>query len=120
MIYQKSHISKSLIAALMIALVSIINFNKVVYLHTHINDNGSIVVHAHPYQKSSDQSPLASHKHTLTELYNIDNVNLLFFSFQAITKIEKVQLKVYLFPIIEHIYSKTISSALTGRAPPVS
>ncbi len=104
----------------MIGLVSWINFNNVVFLHTHQLNDESIVIHAHPYQKSADETPLASHKHTLTELYNIDNVSLLFFSFQAITQAEKVQLNVKSFPIIERIYCKTISSALTGRAPPVS
>jgi hypothetical protein len=53
-------------------------YSKVFYQHSHILPDGSLVTHAHPFNKGNDNSPVKNHTHTSYEYYIIDNANLLF------------------------------------------
>ncbi len=47
-------------------------------MHLHKLPNGSLVVHAHPFSKSSNpESPVQNHQHTKVELLILDNLQLL-------------------------------------------
>lgn len=37
---------------------------RTLYLHAHQIANGQIIIHAHPYDKSSDKTPFKSHHHS--------------------------------------------------------
>ena len=52
--------------------------NKALYMHTHKMADGSIIVHAHPYNKSDDPKPFKSHQHTKAEFLFLENLESLF------------------------------------------
>ena len=43
------------------------NFNVFYFAHTHVDENGRIIVHAHPYQKEGQQSSAPKHTHSKSE-----------------------------------------------------
>jgi len=53
-------------------------YNTAINIHSH-QLNGSIITHAHPFEKNSESStPFQSHHHNSTELFLLDKVFLLF------------------------------------------
>ena len=63
---------------IMIGLMGMLIANRCIFTHTHILENGSIVFHAHPYDKTNDAKPYKTHHHTNAELLFLDLINLLF------------------------------------------
>lgn len=81
---------------MLLCLVSAITINNVFYLHSHVVDeNGTVITHAHPFQKSADKLPIKKHSHsnfeyTITQgfgLFILSSVVALTF----VTKVRKVQ-----------------------------
>jgi len=45
------------------------NFNVIYFAHSHIDENGQLIVHAHPYHKDSQKNHNApNHTHSKSEL----------------------------------------------------
>ncbi len=105
---------------LLIGLIALLIANKAIYIHTHKLPNGTIVVHAHPFNKSCDTEPFKSHKHTKGELYffqSIENLFPLLFLISVFISLPGKKIRRFLF------LSQYIPVLLTthdGRAPPVS
>ncbi len=84
------------LAILLLSLIIAISINNSVYLHSHIIDeSGTIITHAHPFEKSADDLPFKKHSHTSSE-YTITNgfenflvSNIVTLNF--ITTIKKIQ-----------------------------
>ncbi|MFW5820201.1 MAG: hypothetical protein ACOCWA_02855 [Bacteroidota bacterium] len=95
-------------------------YSKAFYQHSHVLSDGSVITHAHPFNKSSDNSPFKKHQHTSFELYVLENVNLLFaLSITTLVlflsgKKEIILLKY--FPEKESIFLMTSK----GRSPPIA
>ena len=68
-----ANISMRLFSYLFIVIVGLMIANKVLNLHLHKMENGSIVAHAHPFEKSDGSTPYESHQHTDTELLLIQS-----------------------------------------------
>lgn len=81
-------------------LVILLITNKAVYSHTHILEDGSIIVHAHPFDKSSEKNPLHRHHHPYYEYLNLANLD--FFN----TSVELFIFKVNEVLIFERIYEQ--------------
>mgnify|MGYP006946287589 CR=1 FL=1 len=107
-----------ILSILMIAIISCMIVNRAVFMHTHIMANGTVVTHAHPYDKS-DHSPFKSHKHSNSELLFLqqlkDFLPILAFVFTALLI---VKLSSFRNPEI-HAPSLLLDRIYTGRAPPV-
>ncbi|MGC9352291.1 MAG: hypothetical protein ACP5D9_00540 [Mariniphaga sp.] len=52
--------------------------NRIVFTHSHILDNGEVISHAHPYDKTNDSEPFKSHHHTQAELFFFQNIEIFF------------------------------------------
>jgi hypothetical protein len=61
-------ISIKLIAITLIVVVGIHSLNSYFYTHRHLLDDGTIITHAHPFNKSTDANPFKTHTHTTEEL----------------------------------------------------
>ncbi len=104
---------------MLLALFSLSISNKVIYLHTHINNLGKIVTHSHPYNKSSDNQPVKSHHHS--------NAAIAFLSHAEISVMNPHNQYVeptdnghdFLRPDLFNVYSPAVTFGLSGRAPPV-
>lgn len=77
--------STKIISILWILALFINIFNSSVNLHSHKLDDGTIVTHAHPYNKTGDTLPFKSHKHTKLELLFLTHSQLLFLLFFTFT-----------------------------------
>jgi len=92
--------------------------NKAIFTHTHKLENGTVVTHAHPYNKTDDSKPFKSHHHSSTELLFFNNVELLFFALILVLILIKLP------PVIRNInftilnYSPTLIHLHKGRSPP--
>jgi len=62
------HITSKLIAISLIVVVGIHSLNSFFNTHSHQLADGTIVTHAHPYERGTGSSPFESHHHTATEL----------------------------------------------------
>lgn len=112
---------KYFIRAVVILLIFIFAdqvFNKIIYLHTHILDSGTVVTHAHPFDKGADTEPVKGHQHTQEQIIFLDNIQFLFLVFFTI-------LTLLIFAGEKHRFNNTVSlypvsSPYThyGRAPP--
>jgi hypothetical protein len=61
-------LSIKLIAITMIVVVGIHSLNSFFYTHRHLLDDGTVITHAHPFNKSTDTDPFKTHTHTAAEL----------------------------------------------------
>lgn len=104
----------------MIGVMGMLIANKAIFLHVHKLDNGIIIEHAHPYDKSNDSKPYKSHHHSNAEFLFFQNLEILFLivflTFALIIICEKGQV---LFQLLtEHIL--IFINLYKGRAPPIS
>ncbi len=102
----------------MIVVMGIFIVNKGIYTHSHKLENGSVLTHAHPFNKSNDSSPHKSHHHSIFEFLFLENLNLIFFSafviisFYGIFRIKHPNFN------RNKIVPFSFLSLLSGRAPP--
>lgn len=71
---------KKLILGAMILLMAALLVNKAVYIHVHVLADGSLVTHAHPFNKTSESSPGQSHHHSSLELLILEGFELMIIS----------------------------------------
>jgi len=58
---------QQLIVALILFSLMWANFNVIYFAHSHIDENGRVIVHAHPYQKEGQQNNVPNHTHSKSE-----------------------------------------------------
>jgi hypothetical protein len=112
------HIGLWLTQLMLIGALALLMSNQVWFKHSHIDANGRIYQHAHPYDKGADSEPIKSHNHTHNEFFSFDKSSL--FLTPEVTIIDQ--------PVINHIDNKQTNSVpaimmihfnhLIGRAPP--
>lgn len=73
--------TESIIATILLLAFSYQVVNKVVFTHSHILIDGTVIVHAHPYDKTDKPGPVNNHTHTKNEFWLLSINNLLFSSF---------------------------------------
>ncbi len=107
------------ITFLMIGIIGMFIANKVVFLHVHKLNDGTIIAHAHPYDKSNDSKPYKSHHHTNAEILFFQNLEILFLvvflTFALFTLVKKTKFSFHL--ISRH--TLTCINLHKGRAPPI-
>lgn len=86
-------------AALVLFLISIagIQVTNVFYFHAHKLADGTVVCHAHPFQKSQDQAPYKSHNHTSREFFYLNHIQV------VINTIGLLVLVLYLVPFLQQV-----------------
>jgi hypothetical protein len=69
-----------LTAILLVAVMGFWISNRILFMHTHVLDDGTRIGHAHPYDKSSETSPFKTHRHTRDSLFFFQSAATLFFA----------------------------------------
>lgn len=117
---QPKDIAVKIITLLIIGAMGLLTVNKAVYLHTHKLSDGTLIEHAHPFDKNGDSQPYKSHQHTNAELFFFQNINTLFLVFfSALALITLVKARNILIQLT--VSPKSIFINLSpGRAPPIS
>lgn len=93
--------------------------NNTLFVHIHILDDGTQIVHAHPFKKAMTDKTIP-HKHTKQELLYLDNLSveyiLLILSFIFIAGSFGIRKSIS----TSSLYLAKLGSLPTGRAPPMS
>ena len=99
-------------------------FSLFFFFHYHIDETGSIIVHAHPYQKGKDQNKgNPNHTHTKNEFILLASIYriLSFFSFALfiiyITPVANWLSKLYSLNFKRN-FNEQLITTLTMRGPP--
>ena len=101
-------------------MIGLLIANKAIFTHIHKLVDGTVIEHAHPFNKSDDSKPYKSHNHTKAEILFFQNVEILFlFVFLTFALLKLVKKTKYSF---YRITSYTLNCIIhyKGRAPPVS
>lgn len=91
--------------------------NKVYYSHSHVLENGRVITHAHPYNKTSDATPYKSHHHSSEQFFFLDQPEILFL-FIAVGLFSIIAAAFYLYFKRDIHYSSQVKIHLPGRSPP--
>ncbi len=103
---------------IMICFVGLMIANKVMYTHIHKLEDGSIVVHAHPYDKSENENSGKTHHHVKAELFFLQSLELLFYIaiLSAFLYLGFLVLEIFSCSVV--LYRGNNLFLLLGRAPP--
>jgi len=69
---------------LLILVMGCLLVNQALYTHSHVLPDGSIVSHAHPFNKTQESKQGAAHQHSSLEISLLDQLNVLIFSVSAV------------------------------------
>jgi hypothetical protein len=102
----------------MIGVAGLLIVNKALFIHTHQLSNGTIIVHAHPFDKSTDKDPIKEHQHTNDGLFFINHVDILFLVFVLALALAYLQFRSKFF-VLRYLHFITRARITkNGRAPP--
>lgn len=109
---------KKLATGLLILVMGSLMLNQALYTHNHVLPDGSIVSHAHPFNKSQESKQDASHQHSTLEFFLIQNLLLLFLVALAAPSLNSLSSKYIKVQPVTSSYIPVFLIALPGRAPP--
>ncbi len=110
---------KQAIGALLCFLLVLQVVNRSFYLHSHKTASGEIVVHAHPFDKSSDSSPFKSHHHSVSLLSLLEQLETLFYFAGFILFLGAIQKQRARIQFNCTFLDFLLPQQLKGRAPPL-
>lgn len=93
--------------------------NRALFTHTHKLKDGTLIEHAHPFDKAGDTTPLKSHHHTASAFLFFENLALLFITLIAAIVIAAVAevTSFILLPVNQPAF--VLLKLNKGRAPPL-
>lgn len=117
----KAHILwKKLTTALLIVIMGCLLINQALYTHTHVRPDGSIVSHAHPFNKSQESKQGRSHQHSTLEFFLLQNLNLLFLIALVSLVLSKPKREFIKIQTITRDFIPALIIPSPGRAPPLA
>lgn len=111
---------KKLAAAMLILLIGCLLVNQALYTHSHVLPDGSIVSHAHPFNKSQESKQGASHQHSTLEFFLLQNLLMLFLVILVSTRLVSLSGEYLKIQAAASSYIPVFLPATPGRAPPAS
>ena len=106
------------VAYLLIAAFTMFVVNQTLFLHTHKLSDGTIITHAHPYNKTTEQTPYKTHHHTSVDFMMLHHLNLLFFIISGLILSQVLKIKTVRFADLFKNCSPRYLNSVFGRAPP--
>ena len=108
-----------LTAILLVAVTALLIVNKALFTHIHINLQGQVVAHSHPFHQDAGDSGKANHHHSAQEFYYYSQLSLLFpvlFLFLVFALFRRMQKYAVQQ---DYCLSQNHSALHYGRAPPL-
>ena len=101
----------------MIGITGAYMLNQALFTHKHTAGDGSVITHAHPYDRS-DSGPYKFHTHSRAESMAFDSAKLLFL-IPALLFVVVVLQADSILPVYQHFTAYPFQfSTGKGRAPP--
>ncbi|PVX51921.1 hypothetical protein C7377_0214 [Balneicella halophila] len=113
------NILRKALAFTLLGIILLFAVSKSSYTHSHILADGTVITHAHPYDKGSDKEPFKTHHHNYFEFlifktFSFLNASILIFSSLIILKSYTSY-----FPFPENFDYSVFWRYCPGRAPPI-
>ncbi len=113
------HRLKALFVYLLLGLVAMLLVNSSLYTHSHIDEYGQVIYHAHPFSSAKDiPLPLKESNHSQNHLYIFSHILILFivaaFSPKFLDELTYVLKRI----VCEKIYHHSCISLSKQRGPP--
>ena len=102
----------------MILVMSALLVNKAVYIHVHVMPNGTVVTHAHPFNKAADSTQGKSHHHSNLEFFMFHALEILILSSAVVLALMNLSLRIDKRWFIEEYHIPGLIPVNQGRAPP--
>jgi hypothetical protein len=116
----RQNIIKKTVAYLILGVVGLLILNKAVFLHTHTLNDGTIVVHAHPFQAKTDSNSNNPHQHTKCGIYYFNQLSFLYSQLpEDVNPYASVYQTIH-FAEKSSFYFENYHACLKNRAPPVT
>lgn len=109
------------VVCLLIVLMTLLVVNNALFTHMHRFTDGTVIIHAHPYNKTADKKPFKTHHHTQKELQFFAARRIFFpvvFLKLMLDNFEPKPEPLYVCFFAKKIFSVDLSVAY-GRAPPL-
>lgn len=113
--YKKAFVCLILPAMLLLAGNTVFNW------HVHKNDQGQLIVHAHPFQNSANSQGASGHSHSAQECFSIQQITSILFVLATVLIIAINPGKTVDVSKVYHYWVKKnkLAALLPNRAPPV-
>lgn len=112
------HTKVPVAAWVFLGLFLVLLVNNFLFQHVHVLDNGKIIRHAHPFNKSDEGSPLNQHKHSTCEFSTLHAFSLFeaerFFESEFIPFSVSFEFQIFANPFLPNVNRGTA----IGRSPP--
>lgn len=109
---------KQLSVGLMILIMAVLLVNKAVYTHLHVMPNGSVLTHAHPFNKTNDSKQGKSHHHSNLELFLIQGLELMMLFAAVVLTLISLDKEIEKRWFLRKYYITALIPLKQGRAPP--
>ena len=112
---------KIAIVSVLLPAMILLAGNAIFNWHVHKQADGTIMVHAHPYQKANNSDGAAGHHHSSHECFSLQQLTNFLFSIAAILFIAAAIGKAFELRNLYHFIVKggILDALLPNRAPPV-
>lgn len=109
---------KSVMLGMLFMIMGCLLLNQALYTHTHVLPDGSIVSHAHPFNKSQESQGGSSHQHSTLEFFLLQNLQILFLASMISMFLLSLYLEIGKVCLVRRRYIPAQLIPLPGRAPP--
>ena len=112
-------ITKRTFVWLLVLSMGMLIANKAIFFHEHRMADGTIVAHAHPYDKSDEPEPFKTHHHSKSEFFFLSHIDTLFVLAILAFAILRISAKPYFQIFLPKYYFPVLILNQKGRAPPL-
>ncbi|MFW5656541.1 MAG: hypothetical protein ACOC0C_02900 [Bacteroidota bacterium] len=108
-----------IISMLLLSVFLLQVFSNVVWQHSHVMSDGTVITHTHPYSKSDDSTPFKNHHHSNIEILFLQYLESLvpFLTTVISLVVFASTFKYHVNPILSEISIFRVFAP--GRSPPV-
>jgi hypothetical protein len=110
---------KQTVVALFTFLIGFVIVNDVNNMHVHRLENGKMVIHSHPFNKSQDNTPVKKHQHSTFDFLQIQQAHVLFWVAFISFSFHEILLKEYKADTYTSFKNLCLINQQRDRAPPV-
>lgn len=109
---------KNVMLGMLFMILGSLLLNQALYTHTHVLPDGSIVSHAHPFNKSQESQGGSSHQHSTLEFFLLQNLQILFLISMISAFLFSLDLEIGKVCVVSRKHIPVQLIPLPGRAPP--
>lgn len=109
-----------IITCILCFAVSFQIMNRTIFLHSHVQDDGTVITHAHPFDKSEKDDPFKSHPHSNFDYFLLDQMGFLFLMAIMVLMLTLPSQETTYFQWVQNRKRSICISIPAGRGPPLN